>query len=126
MSTHKRKDSPSGKSIVDFVLIGLSLFRIIPNVINVVEYDAQEVKHSVVNLAFLYLIAIVISLSTWLSLLAIGIVFLLSLQFTLLQALSVTFAVNIFLLLLVYIFILKTKSRLSFKNTRALISNLFG
>lgn len=125
MSSQKRKNSPTGKSIINYITIGLSLFNIIPNIINVIETEAKDIKKNAEVLVLLYLVAIVIMLSVWFSLLAIGIVFMLSVGFTLLKALTITFATNVFLLIILSMCISKAKSNLFFKKTRMIIASIF-
>jgi hypothetical protein len=117
----KTKSNFLSKYVMDKAIFIFTLFKSIPNLIALIEIEANAARKSFVLILILYLIAGVLLTSTWLSILAMYFIYLVSLPLSSMASIFIIIAINIFLLGLIIAMILKSKKNLSFPKTRRLL-----
>ena len=116
-----RKNNFLSKCLIDVAIFIFTLFKLIPNLISLVELEAHAAKKSLISLLILYLIAGSLLTSTWLCILAMSFIYLISLNLSWLLSIFIIVAINVMLFILVAIMIMKSKKNLSFSRTRQLL-----
>lgn len=120
----KKKEGFFSKITVDVVFFIMFLFRIIPHLISLVEYEVKDAIKSVYLILILIVIAASLIFSTWLGLQVLMIVYLQSIKVTLISSLIIIVAINFALLLMTLFSISRAKKSLYFKRTRQLINDM--
>lgn len=98
--------------------------QLIKELFTLINLEALLAKESLFKILGLAAFAVVILLSTWLSLLGVLIAWLIQLHFNWLFALAIVVALNIFILLMIFFSIIHLKNNLTFSATRRQIAHL--
>lgn len=94
------------------------------NIAQLASLEAQLARKTLATIVFLFLILAFLLISTWMSLLLLLFIYLISLHYSLLFASSVIVGLNIILLLVIVLYLQKIKKNLFFPATRRQLSNL--
>ena len=121
----KTKSNFLSKYVMDMAIFVFTLFKSIPNLISLIEIEANTARKSFVLILILYLIAGVLLTSTWLSILAMFFIYLVSLHLSSMASIFIIIAINILLLAVITVMILKSKKNLSFPKTRRLLRHTY-
>lgn len=119
-----KKNNFLSKFVVDTAMFVLSLFKLIPNLILLVEMEVRDAGKSLIWLLILLLITGTLLTSIWLCILAMCFVYFISLHLSWLLSLFIIVIINILLLIITALIISKTTNHLSFKKTRQLLHNI--
>jgi hypothetical protein len=120
----EKKNNFVTRFIIDFLMIVSSLFKFIPNLIFILEFEATAAGKSLVSLLMLYLIAGTLLTSTWLCLLSICFIYFISLHLSWLLSLFIIVIINLLLLIITGLMILRAKNILSFPQTRHMLQKI--
>src|SRR5438128_1316819 len=88
------------KFVIDSATFVFSLFKLVPNIISLIESEARSAGKSLIYLLLLYLIAGTLLTSIWLCLLAMCFVYFISLHLSWLLSLFIIVIINILLLVI--------------------------
>jgi hypothetical protein len=120
----KKKENHFTKIIIKIMMFVLSIFKIIPQLILLIEYEAEDAVKNLLYILTLSLLAGLLMLCVWLGLQSMLIVYLISLKFTLLGSLSMVVLINMIFLVIILHSISRIKTQLSFKRTRRMLDDL--
>ena len=112
--------------ILNRILLSVSLLKIVPSLFMLIEAEAKLAGRDLLATIVLYFIALMLLCSVWISLLAFLFLYLVSLNISSLLSMLVILSLNIFLLLIIYLIILKRKNQSSFPKTREVMKSLRG
>ena len=110
--------------ILNRILLSVSLLKIVPSLFMLIEAEAKLAGRDLLATIVLYFIALMLLCSVWISLLAFLFLYLVSLNISSLLSMLVILSLNIFLLLIIYLIILKRKNQSSFPKTREVMKSL--
>ena len=96
-----RKNNFLSKRLIELAIFVFSLFKLIPNIISLVEQEAASARRSLVSLLILYLIAGALLTSTWLCVLAMCFVYFISLHLSGLLSIFILVVINLLCLILI-------------------------
>ena len=119
-----KKSNFLSKLVVDIVTSLFSLLKIIPTVTYIIEMEARDVGKNLVWLMVLMMISGVLLTSIWVGILAMCVVYLVSLNLGWMLSLLIVVVINILLLIITALIIANTKHDLSFEKTRELLHHI--
>ena len=111
-------------TLVRLILLFPILFRTINQFLSLIESEAALAKRKIIILFICMILFFSLIFSTWLCLLAMFFVYLISLKLSLVFSLLITFILNILLLIISGLIILNLKNGLLFPKTREILSLL--
>jgi hypothetical protein len=114
----KKKKNVVSKFFINIAMLIVSLLKIIPNLFLLIELEAADAGKSIISLIVLYVIAVVLLTTLWLCSIGIGFVFLTSLHLSVIASLCIIGVFNFLLLIITYLFILRTRYNFTFAKTR--------
>ena len=120
----KKKETHFTKIIIRVLMFVLSIFKIIPRLILLLEYEAEDAVKNLSYILMLSLLSGLLIFCVWLGVQGMLIVYLMSLKFTLLGSLSVVVLINMIFLVIILHYISRVKTQLSFKRTRRMLDDL--
>jgi len=120
----EKKKNFLSKLVIHSLVMALSLFRIIPNLIFCIELEARLAGKNLIYLIAFYLLAGSLLTSSFLCLSALCILYLISLSFSSLAAIFIVLLSHIFLLIIILIIFSGIKNNLSFSETRRILHDL--
>src|SRR5688572_29430708 len=120
----KKKETHFTKIIIRVLMFVLSIFKIIPRLILLLEYEAEDAVKNLSYILILSLLSGLLIFCVWLGVQGMLIVYLMSLKFTLLGSLSVVVLINMIFLVIILHYISRVKTQLSFKRTRRMLDDL--
>ena len=118
------KKSTSINKLINTAIFMFSIFKLVPNLFALIEMEARAAKKSLASLLFIYLIAASLLTSLWLSILAMGFIYLISLQLSHLQAIFIIVFINLLLLIVTMLIAANTKKGLGFAKTRQIVRSI--
>jgi hypothetical protein len=121
MSDHK---SSLNKVLIDFALLIYSLFKVIPNLLRLLEIEARAVGENAGKLLLLYLIAGTVLPTFWICLMAICLLGLISLNLSWISSLFILLLINLALLIILALVAKKAMRKMVFSRSRQLIRNI--
>lgn len=119
----RRKKSLS-TTLINIATLGFSVLSVTQKISRLFGYETHLAVNSILTLIMLSIATGVLLAATWLGLLAILFVYLLSLNWSITLSLCVMVLVNVFFILLCVLFIHKKKRNIFFPLTRAQIRRL--
>ena len=120
----KNKGNFLSKFLFDLVMIVLSLFKVIPNLIVLIEFEAALARKNLISLIVLFIFAVSLLTSLWLCLFAMCFIYFISLHMSYLTSIFITFLVNFVLLLIILLMISRIQNHLTFPKTRQLLRTI--
>jgi hypothetical protein len=116
MATKKRSGWIS--TLLDLVLLGTNVFGFMENLTALVKFEARLAGKSLISLVILALLMAMLFLSTWVCLLALLCIYLISLHWSWIAALSILLLMNFVFLLIIALMLCKKQRMLFFPLTR--------
>lgn len=114
-----KKTSTWRHAIINLLLVVPSVLNLASNFVSYLEYEARLAKKSIITLIILFGLAIVLSLSSWACLWIIIFLSLIN-YLSVMITMAIIFIIHMVLLVIVMLWISKTKNNLLFTNTRQL------
>lgn len=121
----KKKKPTLGKALINLVLGIPVLLSLTKKIGTLVGYEARLAGRSILGMIMLILLSVILLSTTWLCLLAMLFVYLMSLHWSMQIILLTLVGVNVFILLIVFCLLIKHKKRLCFPETRYLLEETF-
>jgi hypothetical protein len=122
----KHKKLSLGKALMTFIMIAPSIFNIITKTISLIGSEARLAGRSFVLLIILAVMMGALLTATWVGLLGLLIIYLLSLGWSLLAAAALTLAINILFMLFIAFYAARAKNNLTFPETRHQFQQMTG
>jgi hypothetical protein len=120
----KKNKNFLSKFVIRSSMLAFSIFKIIPNLISLIQAEAHLAKKSLVYFIILYLLAGSLLTSFFLCLFAMCFFYLISLQISFLVSLFIIGMINFILLLMILLIVYKVKNTLTFPETRELLRHI--
>ncbi len=119
-----KKKSRRGIHLLRLVLLLPSIVSVISKITKLIHYEARQASQSIGVLIAFAVIFAVISFSAWLCVLAIVLMYLLSLHVSVLLSLSALLGLNLLILIICCFVMAGAKKKLSFPITRQKVRDL--
>lgn len=114
-----------GQNIMRIVLLATNLFGFASNLTALLKYETHMAGKSLAKIVVLSLLIVMFLSCIWLCLLAMLLVYLISLQFSLIAAISIMLGINLLLVFIVTFMLCKARRVMFFPITREQFSNIF-
>lgn len=121
---NKTKNHFLSRSLINIAIFIFSLFREIPSFISLIELEANAAAKSLSSLLVMYLIAGSLLTSTWLCILAMIFMYLVSLHLSFLLSIFIIIVINILLIILTTLAVKRSKSKVSFAKSRQILRKM--
>jgi hypothetical protein len=113
-----RSSGSIGKTILNLIILIPTFYKLVGKVLCLVSYEAQLAGKTIIKLLLLAIASAVILASTWLCLLALIAVYLISLGISNILTITIIILLNILILILLMFIAHKSEKNLSFRTTR--------
>lgn len=122
----KKDESKIGKSLIGLVTVLPSIYRIATNIPRLLEADVRSTERSIFMILCLAVIGLVFLFSSWVCLLAILYLYLVSSQLSAMMSLFIIFILNFLLLIIVGLKMANKKNNVMFPGIRQLLRMVSG
>lgn len=120
----KKKENHFTKILMKAMMFVLSIFKLVPQLILLIEYEAEDAVKNFLYILTLSLLAGLLILCIWIGLQGMLIIYLMSLQFTMLGSVAIAVLINMVFLVFIVHSISRIKTQFSFKRTRRLLNDM--
>jgi hypothetical protein len=128
MANNKKKGSSIFGFIKNLIFVVPNLFSLLTYVVTIAGYETRLALRSLIVILILAFVVGALVTTTWMGVLAMVYIYLVSIHWTPLASIAIVLLVNLVMLLIFAIIILKQRKNLSFIATRkqlGLISNFY-